>query len=490
MASRANRFFSDPSLGQGFANLAELFKPPSATDTYAYARAKAAQEEAARLKDLYDYAQNPNMDRQQFDQRGIAAGRFNPSQSYYSVDQNNATSIKKTGMEQTGANQRNSEDNRTKIVTTSMAPMAQDTVRYTPPDIAAGLKIAPQQFGVQTVKPNEINRLPGPQGQALGGPTVEGKQTPLSLEQQKGAVFSTLSPEMQRAILGSGITLQQITDPATGKPQFQPNVEAIGKTPAPPVPTGQPKTAMAKFPDGRQTSVMLDPTQGWLDSQTRQPIPQGSTVFDIKAQDTMQGVTNPTTANQTAANNRAAELVRMRGTVGIYKNLLANNPGAIGLPGLIRGTAQNAIQVAQDMARSFGTDVPSLMEGANSIKAGLQKVAPDLFDPSIPEAAFLQGTLAYGIARTENPSGEVSRQAYERALERIRGGMLSNTAASQAAIGALEKVLQQEEAAIGALRNPGGVTTPGSPAAPSATPGAAVRWGRDANGNPVRIQGP
>ncbi len=136
----------------------------------------------------------------------------------------------------------------------------------------------------------------------------------------------------------------------------------------------------------------------------------------------------------------------------------------------------NAAQVAQDMAASFGKSSAEIAGAAEQIKQQLGGVAPELFDPAIPEAQFLQGTLAYALARTENPSGEVSRQAYDRALERLQGGFFQNTASAKAAIGSFRNVLKTEAGAIGALRAPG-VTpptgAPGIPEPPVGAPGSA-----------------
>lgn len=110
----------------------------------------------------------------------------------------------------------------------------------------------------------------------------------------------------------------------------------------------------------------------------------------------------------------------------------------------------------------------------------MKGVAPQLFDPSIPEIQFLQGTLAYSLARTENPSGEVSRQAYDRALERVGGGgILANQQSALASVQALRKVLGTQLEGIRTLRAPGTGRTDTSfqtPAQAPAAPGTVRKY--------------
>src|SRR5690606_8195844 len=101
-----------------------------------------------------------------------------------------------------------------------------------------------------------------------------------------------------------------------------------------------------------------------------------------------------------------------------------------------------------------GKSAPQLDAVVADVRQGLKNVAPEYFDPKIPEAEFYQGTLAYALARTENPSGEVSRQAFERAREQVRGGILSNPEQILAKMGAWRKQLSAEADAIDVLRDP------------------------------------
>ena len=83
MTIRANRY-NDPSIGQAFESLAQLFAPVSGSDLAGYAaadlnRQKAAQEaQRLGLVDLFASGQGG-------DNAGIAAGLYTPAQSWGAV---------------------------------------------------------------------------------------------------------------------------------------------------------------------------------------------------------------------------------------------------------------------------------------------------------------------------------------------------------------------------------------------------------------------
>src|SRR5690606_20383874 len=106
------------------------------------------------------------------------------------------------------------------------------------------------------------------------------------------------------------------------------------------------------------------------------------------------------------------------------------------------------------LASAFGTSMPELQEYSEDLRNGLSSVAPEMFNTNIPEVDFYQGALAYALARTENPSGEVSRQAYERAYDRVTGGALRNSQTAAAAVGAFRQMLNTELDALKALEDP------------------------------------
>lgn len=498
MPTRRNPY-ADPALAQAFNNIASMFAPPSGSDLAGYATAASKRAEDERRLQAWREMTAPTADNAVRDRFGVAAGLFNPSQSYYTVDQNTATTrrgqdvdaatkLRQTELQQSGETTR-----------TMLAPVGQGATRFVPPALAGTYGVPQQQIGVVELKPGEQSVLPD--GRVLNGPApVLGMDQYLAKEAEAARRSGLISDQqIADAVMGKQAgTPVQVIGP-DGRPRLASPGEAM-RTGAQPVQDQTKRTnATAILPDGRtQVPAMQGPDGAWYHAQTGERLPPEVRVVEMAKPQGANEQLGITTSNVSDANKRAAEVTRTLNLLDMYEKLVDNNPGALGLVGLIRGTAQNAAATINDVSRAFGKDIPQINEAANELRAGLSKVAPQLFDPSIPEAAFLQGALAYGLARTENPSGEVSRQAYERALERVQGGgLLANTQSAKAQINSFRNVLNGELSAIGALRNPatartttGGVPLAGAPQQPAAPqqPGAVERWTRDANGRLVKVQ--
>lgn len=208
MAITSNRYFNNPGIAQAAANLSSLFAPAmgaeSGSDAAGYAMADARRAEMNNLGRLFDYAQDPNLDQTRFDRMGLAAGRWTPNQSFYSVDQGNATTLQERRMMEDGLMRRQLAE-----------PIAvnQDQRVFLPPAVAGQLDM----------------------------PTLlEGNRSPLSETQQRAT-------ERQRLIEAGVITDDMLTqdflgertpvqalDP-TGKPIFTTPGAAVqqGLSPAP-----------------------------------------------------------------------------------------------------------------------------------------------------------------------------------------------------------------------------------------------------------------
>ncbi|MGF7008100.1 hypothetical protein [Aminobacter sp. BE322] len=514
MPIASNRHYNDPALGQAFNNLAQMFAPPSGSDLAGYATAKAKREEATRLAELFDYARDPAFQQQIFDRLGQATGTWTPSTGYYGVDVNARTSRSNNAADNARALQTNAADNaraleqtrlqNTKDITTKMLdPVAAGATRFVPSTIAGMYDVPERQIGVISANPGE--RIVTPDGRTIEGATKPMSETEWQATQaerllQSGALTDQMLAD---AIVGERAPVKAV-GPDGKTPVFMTPGEAARTAAQPFVEAGsqaKPANAVALMPDGKtRVPAVQDPDGRWVHAQTRQPLPESIQIFDLpKATGTAADVgLAPTTANETQANNQEAEVTRALNLLDIYEQMVQDNPGSIGLAGLIRGTAQNAAATAADLATSFGKSAPQMAEAAEELKRGLQGVAPEFFTSAIPEIEFLQGTLAYSLARTENPSGEVSRQAFERALERVKGGgLLANRQSALAAIGANRKVLQTQLDGIRTLRAPGtgrtdtgfrGEPTPPAPPAPPAPNGGAERWERGPDGRLRKVQ--
>ncbi|MBZ9742357.1 hypothetical protein [Mesorhizobium sp. CO1-1-4] len=124
MPIRSSQFFNNPQFAQAASNLAQLFEPPSGADAAGWAAANAKNAEASRLKQLFDYRNSPDFNQQTFDRMGVAAGAYQPSQSYYSVDQDNAA--KRYGYDtQASTSRANNADDNARAIQTNSADNAR-----------------------------------------------------------------------------------------------------------------------------------------------------------------------------------------------------------------------------------------------------------------------------------------------------------------------------------------------------------------------------
>jgi hypothetical protein len=433
--------YNNPALGQAFDNLTKLFAPPSGADLAGYATSAATRQKTGQLAQMFAQAQDAaNFNQAQFDRENIAVGNYVPTQSYQAQDQNNSTAMR--GQDVTAAtaianntadNARavatNQEDNKRALLGTLFSPVAQDAVQ---PELPGAIA---QQFGLPDI------------------PAVAGPRSPLTDSQVKGDIISGLPATDQRDIAMQGVPIEQVI--MGGKPTIVHREDSIGQTPVPSS-QGQTETQNYKTKTGDNGTAYFDRnTNTWIDTSTKAPIPEGSVTFNSSLQGGASDTgLAPTVANVTAANSQRSQITSALDTLDIYEKLIRENPGALGIVGAIRGTAQDAMSSVDDLAQAFGKDAPQIKQAADQIKSGLSKVAPEVFDPTIPQAVFYRATLAYAIARTENPSGEVSRQAYDRAQERLGGNWLSNSKETLAHVQAYRNVLQQQLTGVGALTDP------------------------------------
>lgn len=195
MPIRSN-MYNDDSIASLFSNVASALAPPSGTELASLSTAGLNNQKRQQIADLFA---NPNQP--DFDRRGIVAGLYNPTQSFYAQNQNDATT--RRGQDVTA---------RTDITKSMLAPVAQDAVRYVPPSIA-------DLYGVNQRQ--------------------EGLRTPLSETQVKGDLLQQQLPanppaltDSQTIALTMGSTpVENIID-ANGQPRTVLRSEAVGHQPA------------------------------------------------------------------------------------------------------------------------------------------------------------------------------------------------------------------------------------------------------------------
>lgn len=215
MASiKSSPYFNSPQFAQAASNLASLFEPPSGADAAGWAAANAKKAEASRLQQFFDYRNAPNFDQQTFDRMGVAAGAYQPNQSYYSVDQGNATTQR--GQDVTAATSRanNAADNARALETNRVTelgnlftPLSEGQVRPALPADIAGV------FGV----PHDL-------------PQTEGREKPLTDDQLKAAILAQMPRGQQEAAAFGNTPVENIVTPAG--PRIATRLDAIGQEPA------------------------------------------------------------------------------------------------------------------------------------------------------------------------------------------------------------------------------------------------------------------
>ena len=222
-------------------------------------------------------------------------------------------------------------------------------------------------------------------------------------------------------------------------------------------------------PNGASGTAVFDRAQNtWIDTQTQAPIPAGSTTFKAQAEGGRNDVVGATTANVTRANDIVAEAQYGIGRAGEFRALLENNPGVLGLPGMLRGFAQDLVSAMDEAMAASGGAIGSLEEAREVAR---QVGASGRFDPAIAQAGAFALEMAYLQAKMQDPSGEVNVRELERLLSVYDGGIAGNQKVL-ANLDVLEKQFQDRIAYGQNLRVGGGNPAPSAP--PPAQTGPAV----------------
>jgi hypothetical protein len=495
-----NRGYNDPNIAKGFDSLGKALAPPKLEDLYYGAKAAETRQKTQNLGDLYRQAQDPNFNQDTFDRSGAAAGAWNPSQGYHALDQKDATD--RRGQDIVSGDKRyvagvesgdrryntdrteltrmydiNTTDKRGRDIAqqhegaettrTMLAPVAKDATRFVPPQVASLYGVPEKQIGVIAAQPGVKNLLPT-------GEVFEGNKKPMSETEMRGAILGGMPRSQQEAVAFANTPVETVPGPdGVGVPKTRPEVLAGGVAPVDR--THAPQVFNYLTPEGKTGSAVYDNgSKGLVDSQTRQPLPVG---IKVQAPTGVQnsGGLGPTTANSTEANRKAANLDVMDQTLNAYEDLLKKNPGVVGIPGAVQGAAQNAVSVAQEFAGAFGNLDPNVKLGEDQVRQLAAKVGAASRNPAIAQARVLEADLAYKWAQLQNPSGEVSRQAFERGLEVVTGGTaLRNNDSALESLTQMREAVKRERGGVNSLRAPANTPTPApgetptAPAAPAA----------------------
>lgn len=434
MAFRSNQYFNNPAFAQAAANLQSLFAPPSGGDAAGWALANARRDEAGRLSELFDLAKDPNFNRQLFDRVGVAAGAFNPNQSYYSVDTADATA--RRGQDVTAATSRanNAADNQRAIQTNAL-----DNQRSLTADM----------FG--PLNPGQV-RPPLPESVAdiFNMPALDaesGAPKPLSETELKAVILGSLPPDERRAVVLGDAPVENIVTPEGPRTVFRP--DAVGEEPH------FNKGAESKPTNGTAVinGVRVAVTQrgdGIWRTQDGTPIPPQTEVFAMARPTGTAEDVGLTRATDTMIQKRLIAIDQTKGTAQALRELIGRSPSSQGLVGALRGTAQDVIQTGTELGQFFGGGVAEVNDAVRDglLDAG---VASELFDPNIPAIDMLTNLLSWQYAKTFS-GDRVSNEQLLRAREAIGGtGIFANTANTLTRLDKLIDALDHQRSQLGPL---------------------------------------
>lgn len=443
---RSNKY-NDPAIGAIFENIAGMFAPPSAGDTVNYAQANEINQKIGIIEKLKSDPRYAGAD------AGVLANLFDPTNSFYAQDQNNATAIR--GQDVTAATSRfnNAADNQRAFVTDMFQPLSQGEVR---PDVPLDI--------------STLFDVPG----AL--PQVAGAPKPLSETEARGALIQQApalnDQQLTALVMGSTPTTNVVG--ADGKPVISYESAAVGQEPffnkgA----EAKPENAVAQLPDGRQVPALQGEDGAWYHAQTGEKLPTDIQVFKIPAP---QGSASDVGLGKPTANyiDRALiDIAVAKDTASKLRGLIANAPASQGAVGWLRGTTQNVLQVGDEVSTFFGGQ---LAEVQDALKSGAADAGlAGAFDTNIPAIEMMANLLAFQYAKTT--TGERLSNEMLRAAKQALGleGLDANQASSLARLDQAIAQIGSQEAILKKAKGEG-VDSLSTPAAPTNAGNAPDGW--------------
>ena len=444
----AGRYFNDPSFAAAISNLAGAFAPPSPEEYLTAEKVKGLRTSNAALADAYGLAGND------FDKLGIVADLYDPSNSYYSVD--TAANTARRGQDVAAAAALDTARINGAYGLAGTKLGYYDSMPGLPPEIAAAI-------GAPAFAPQS--------GAALGAPAP-----PLSETEMIAKIMAEQSPEDQRAMVG--VDLAQTVDPVSGLPVNTSTLDAIGQQPfvnpgsqaAPDAITfDRNGVRMGGFIKNGQfvdaVGTPLTPEEAGTAAKVGSPVGTNAEL----------GITG---SNKTKGNEIVAEASYGKERAAKFLALIENNAGVLGIPGTIRGFAQDLVAGANEFGEVYG--------GIGSFDE-LQSMAANVaqsngYTPEIAQAFNYALEMAYLAANMQDPDGEVGIRELAMNMDQYDGGIAGNEKV-KANLAVLMGQLEDRIAYGNALRtgkdfvspNPAELAKPGAPAAGALSP-EALKW--------------
>lgn len=239
-----NRYYNDPALGAAFANLAQAFAPPSAQDMAAYSSAGLNRQKYDQLAQLFAAGGSPS---EQAALIGAQTYGATPQGFTYKVEQDNATQRYGYDTQAATSTANNAADNARAM---DEARLRDATQRYGYDSEMEGKKYSADQsrvaamFGTAygALDPGQVRpAIPQAEASMFGLPgglaPAQGAPKPLGMDEVKAADYLRLPQPQRDAIVFGSTPIEQVLDPTTGAPVNVTAPEALGRAPAPEVPT-------------------------------------------------------------------------------------------------------------------------------------------------------------------------------------------------------------------------------------------------------------
>lgn len=220
---------------------------------------------------------------------------------------------------------------------------------------------------------------------------------------------------------------------------------------------------------GGQTHITTD---GITDAQTGQPLPPGGFIGNVQggAAEVMTNSTMSGVQQNILANNKFANLVEMT------REAAQRDPLNFGLPGFVKGTAQDLRQIANGMAAGLGfQDVQTWLDSTMA-SAAQNGVNPSLlsgvFDPQRDELLTLSDLMVYSAA--EALAGQSGRSVSDKDVQFFKGivgdprSWMMSQQSYMAKLGQIERIINLNQKGLQDAQTQGAVpqfTNP-QPAAP------------------------
>lgn len=423
MATRANTYFNNPAFANAASNIAAAFAPVSGADEFGYARAAGQDYQNQALAQAWDAMTAAGAGPGVQDRYGVAAtlfGRgFTPTQSNRAVDI--ASADRRYGVDVGAETARRGQDMDFVLGIPGVGePLGyEDATAGLPPEVAEYLGL---DFSV-----------PGMTGAGLGAPEPALSTDQYQARLQQGLVAE--DPALAAALGLDGMDTTTFVGPEGPELGFSGAGARDGRE----VfvnPGGQTADDFVTYqtPDGQQGTARIvrsGPGAGMYDATSGEPLPQGTITGELTG--SRDDVLGASTRNQ--IDQRGVAVAGALRTIDELDRLISENPASQGLPGVVRGTAQNVIQTGTELGRLFGGTIAEVSQAAES-----GAISPEIyaeFDPSIPAIDMMRNVLAWQYAKSF-AGNRVTNEQYQVALRAIGGGgLFSNQADSMARLAEL-----------------------------------------------------